>query len=101
MPIFQKNFLSVALLFTAFVFCFFCPPPLPAQKPSSEDRFANLLHSFVVDGKTIDTKTYLDQAWETKGRPGLFANGGMNWDPLAREWTLMPAPSADFFQAVA
>ena len=101
MPIPQKNCLTVALLFTVTVFCFLCPPALRAQKPMSEDRFANLAHSFVVDGKTIDTKTYLDQAWEAKGRPGLFANGGMNWDPLARKWTLMPARPADFSKAVA
>jgi hypothetical protein len=99
MPIPIKKCLVFWLLLAAGFSLF--PPFLSAQETSPEAKLANLSHSFVVDGKTIDTKTYLDQAWETKGRAGLFANGGMNWDPQTRKWTAKPALPADFSKAVA
>ena len=42
----------------------------------------------------IETKAYLDQAWEQKIRPGLTANSGLVWDSSAREWKLK-APLPD------
>ncbi|MGB7284458.1 MAG: hypothetical protein WBE13_19495 [Candidatus Acidiferrum sp.] len=52
-------------------------------------------------GRTLDTKSYMDQGWEAKGRPGLFYSGGMNWDPQTREWHIKSQLPADFYKAIA
>jgi hypothetical protein len=62
---------------------------------------ANFTRAFVVNGKTIDTRSYLDQAWEAKGRPGLVWNGRMTWDPRTRQWNLQPGRPADYLRAIA
>jgi len=54
-----------------------------------------------VNGKTIDTKSYMDQAWEAKGRPGLFYGGGMTWDRQTRQWNVKPNLPPEFSRAVA
>jgi hypothetical protein len=61
-----------------------------AQSRSTEDSAVSnppsLLKSIPLSNRTLDTKTYLDQAWEFKARSGLTANSGLVWDPKSREW---------------
>lgn len=101
MPIPLRYFLVFLVLLAGLISYLLCPQPLSAQEKKSAVDLSNLAHSFVVNGKTIDTKTYLDQAWEAKGRPGLFSSGGMTWDPKARQWNVKPVLPADFSKAVA
>jgi hypothetical protein len=98
----MKRFLLIAVLLGASLCPLLSSPSFPAQQAAS-DELSNLAHSFVVNGRTIDTKSYLDQAWEAKGRPGFFSNGGMNWDPQTRQWHVKPAAALppDFSKAVA
>lgn len=48
----------------------------------------NPFRQITLHNKTIETQTYLDQAWELKIRTGLSVNSGLAWDPAAREWKL-------------
>jgi hypothetical protein len=101
MPTSRKRFLTMAALFGASIACRLGSPPLSAQQAPSGGELANIARSFVVNGRTIDTKSYLDQAWEAKGRPGLFYSGGMNWDPQTRQWHVKPVLPPDFSKTVA
>ncbi len=101
MLIFGKRFLPIAVLITTSTSLLLASPPPSDQLPASGDEFVTLVHSFVVNGKTIDTKSYMDQGWEAKGRPGLFYSGGMTWDPQAREWHLKPKLPPEFYKGIA
>ena len=101
MRIFCKRSICTAILFGVSVSCLLASSPLSAQQTSSSADLAHIAQSFVVNGKTIDTKTYMDQAWEAKGRPGLFYGGGMNWDAQTRQWHSKPELPPDFSKAVA
>jgi hypothetical protein len=94
-------FLRTGCLLVVLIFHVLLPSPnasLGAKLPASTDTLA---HSFTVNGKEINTKAYLQQAWEAKGRPGLFANAGMTWDSGTRQWHLKPNLPADFSRAIA
>lgn len=91
----------MAALFGASISCLPASPPLSAQEAASSAELFNISHSFVVNGKVVNTKSYLDQAWEAKGRPGLFYSGGMNWDPQSRQWHIKPGLPPDFSKAIA
>ena len=62
--------------------------PASAQKPVAvaDSPLSNLADSFVVRGQKITTKSYLDEAWNAKGRPGLTANSGLEWNPATHVW---------------
>ena len=100
MPSSVKRFLSIAVLLCASIFCLLRFPPFPSSGATSDVEWSNIVHSVVVSGRKIDTKSYLDQAWEAKGRPGLFSNGGMNWDPRTREWHLKPNLPKEFTRVI-
>lgn len=100
MPMQRNRFLAAAALVAASI-PFLRSLPFAMQEAKSSSELANLSHSFVANGKTIDTKSYLDQAWEAKGRPGFFYSGGMNWNPETRQWTVKPKLPDDFSRAVA
>ena len=93
--------MAIAALVGASIFFLVSSPSLPAPRATSETELASLAKSFVLNGKTIDTKSYLDQAWEVKGRPGFFYSGQMNWDAKTRQWHVKPDPLPDFSKAVA
>jgi len=99
-PMPMKLFLTFAAFLGASIPCVWGFRALP-QKPASNVELFNLAHSLVVNGKTIDTKSYLDQAWEAKGRPGLFSNGGMDWDSKSRQWHVRSGLPPDYSKAVA
>lgn len=101
MRILQKSFLIIGVSLSPIIFCLLLPATGSAQGPAIPAGELNLVRSFTVNGRQFDTKSYLDQAWEIKGRPGLFANGGMTWDPVARQWHLKPALPAEFSRAIA
>lgn len=73
----------------------------PAHSADPGVPETNFTQSFVANGKTIDTKSYLDQAWEAKGRPGLFYAGGMDWDSKTRQWHVKATLPGDFSKEVA
>jgi hypothetical protein len=77
------------------------PPTFAAQRGAPNTELAQLVKSIAVNGKAIDTKTYLKQAWELKGRAGLMNNGRMDWDPRVRQWHVRPVPPVDFSRAIA
>lgn len=54
-----------------------------------------------LHNKTIETKSYLDQAWELKIRTGLSVNSGLVWDSAAREWKLKSALPDEAQKAIA
>lgn len=93
--------LAIAAVLGMSIPCLLVSPPLPAQEAASNTELSNIAHSLVVNGRTIDTKSYLDQAWETKGRPGLFSTAQMNWDAQSRQWHMRPVLSPDYSKAVA
>lgn len=97
----MKRVLAMAALLGASIPCLLVSRPLPAEEGASGRELSNIARSFVVNGRTIDTKSYLDQAWEAKGRPGLFYSGGMDWNPQSRQWHVKPVLPADFSKAVA
>src|SRR5208282_4975843 len=96
MSIISKCFWTMAVLFGASIPCLQACPQLPAQQLSSDSELSNISRSFVVNGRTFDTKSYMDKAWEAKGRPGLFYSGGMNWDSQTRQWQVKPGLPPDF-----
>lgn len=59
-----------------------------SQKKIVQIEPQELTQSIVANDLKIDTKAYLDQAWSAKGRAGLTANSGLEWDPSARQWAL-------------
>jgi len=87
--------------FSGFLCCLLLPCLGATQSLKSASGTDDLAQSFRVGGKVIDTKAYLDQAWEAKGRPGLFANGGMIWEPATRQWHVKPGLPRDFSKAIA
>jgi hypothetical protein len=95
------NFLKFAALLGASICCLLLPTPGDAQSLSSSSRNDDFTHSFTVKDKELDTKSYLDQAWEVKGRPGLIVNGGLNWDPVVRQWSPRPGLPLEFSRAIA
>src|ERR1700720_219297 len=72
---------------------------------SAQDPVPSYSRKFVqavsVNGRDIDTKSYLDQAWELKGRSGLTANSGLVWDATAREWRLKSKLPEEALKAIA
>ena len=60
-----------------------------------------LVRSISIPGKSIDTKTFLDQAWEVKARSGLVANSGLAWNPSSRQWSLKSTLPDDALKAIA
>jgi len=97
----MRHFLVIAAALGMWISCLRSSPAFFSRSATSEANLSKLAQSFVVNGKAIDTKSYLDQAWEAKGRPGLFYSGGMNWDPKSRQWQPTPVLPADFSKAVA
>lgn len=69
-----------------------------AQSTSSPKT---VFQSIAVGGKNIDTRSYLDQAWELKARGGLTSNSGLSWDANAREWRLQTKLPDETLQAIA
>jgi hypothetical protein len=91
--------LTILILFEAAL----SAPPLnagqaQAPRPASSAAF---VQSIVVGDKKIDTKSYLDQAWELKVRGGLTANSGLVWDSAAREWRLKSRLPEEAEKAIA
>ena len=60
-----------------------------------------LVHSISVAGKSIATKTYLDQAWEVKARSGLVVNSGLVWNSATRQWSQKSTLPDDALKAIA
>jgi hypothetical protein len=61
----------------------------------------NLVQSISLNDRKIDTKTYLDRAWELKARGGLTSNSGFVWDSAAREWSLKTRLPDEALKAIA
>ncbi|HUN62731.1 MAG TPA: hypothetical protein VMU53_12110 [Candidatus Sulfotelmatobacter sp.] len=72
----------------------------PAEQDASRQA-QSLLQSISVQNRTINTKSYLDQAWETKIRAGFTANSGFAWDPASHEWRIATKLPEDAQRAIA
>lgn len=59
-----------------------------AQEQSPGSQASNPFQSISLKDKTIETKDYLDQAWQQKIRTGLTVNSGFGWDSATRGWKL-------------
>lgn len=70
------------------------------QSPD-RSRASNPFLSIPLKDRTIETKGYLDQAWEAKIRTGLTVNSGFAWDQAAREWKLKFPLSEEAQKAIA
>lgn len=97
----RTQFFGVAFFLVASANSLLSPTSFRATAATPEEEFSQLRRSFVVNGRTIDTKSYLQQAWEAKGRPGLFSNGGMDWDGKTRDWRVKPGLPPDYFRGIA
>src|SRR5215813_4729019 len=63
-------------------------PGAPVLAQSTSTAAAAYMRSIPLKNGAIETKTYLDQAWEQKVRSGLVANSGFGWDASKREWRM-------------
>ncbi|HXA00129.1 MAG TPA: hypothetical protein VN025_20395 [Candidatus Dormibacteraeota bacterium] len=62
---------------------------------------ASFVRSIPLKNGAIDTKTYLDQAWEQKARSGLVANSGLAWDSATRDWRMKNKLPDEAVKAIA
>lgn len=89
---------AIPALLGLFMGCLFLSPAW--AQDAGLPRAKNLFQFIAVNNRTIETKAYLDQAWELKVRTGLTVNSGLVWDPAAREWRLKSKLSEEALKAI-
>jgi len=96
---FRETAFAIPALFGILIGYSFLRAALGQDPAPSQAR--NPVLSVPVNNSTIETKTYLDQAWELKGRSGLTANSGLVWDSATREWRLKSRLPDEALKAIA
>src|SRR5215472_8233832 len=96
---FRKLRLAIPNAFSLLALCL-VPLPVCGQE-SSPSRTKNPFQQISLPNKTIETRAYLDQAWEMKIRTGLSVNSGFVWDVASREWKLKSAMPDEAQKAIA
>jgi hypothetical protein len=75
---------------------------IAGQTPTSPTPTSgDIVRSVALGDRNIDTKIYLDQAWELKVRRGLIVNSGLTWDATKRQWSTKTTLPFDAQKAVA
>jgi hypothetical protein len=78
-------------------------PSLSVRTPEDSQLAAarKLVHTVPLGKRSLDTKAYLDEAWEVKGRSGLVFNSGLSWNSTARQWSLRSTLSDQAQKSIA
>lgn len=92
-----QRVILISLVFAILAAVLFAQTPQAPASPAPQ----KIVQSIVLSDRTLDTKTYLDQAWEQKARAGLVYNSGLAWDPAARQWSTKSKLPDDALKAIA